>query len=156
MEDARLDVLASHLDGGRPAAGAAAGAAPEYDLLIVGGHICDPSSGVDGISDLAVKDGRVAAVGPELAAGGASAAEIFDATGLIVTPGLVDAHVHVRPHPANADTPSPADHRELLPRRCSTPSPRLASRLMSTAWGVAARPSAPLATPAAPITKGPH
>ena len=109
MEDARLDVLAAHLDGARPAAaGAAAGATPEYDLLIVGGHICDPSSGVDGISDLAVKDGRVAAVGPELAAGGASAAEIFDATGLIVTPGLVDAHVHVRPHPANADTPSPA------------------------------------------------
>ena len=98
MEDARLDVLASHLDGGRPASGAAAGATPEYDLLIVGGHICDPSTGVDGISDVAVKGGRVAAVGPGLAAGGASAAEIFDATGLIVTPGLVDAHVHVRLH----------------------------------------------------------
>ena len=102
MEDARLDVLAAHLDGGRPASGAAAGATPEYDLLIVGGHICDSSTGVDGVSDLAVKDGRVAAVGPGLAAGGASAAEIFDATGLIVTPGLVDAHVHVRLPPSTS------------------------------------------------------
>ena len=47
----------------------------------------------DGIADVAAKDGVIVAVGPDLPRDGA--AEIFDATGLLVTPGLVDTHVHV-------------------------------------------------------------
>jgi predicted amidohydrolase len=47
----------------------------------------------DGIADVAVKDGVIVAVGLDLPRDGA--AEVFDATGLLVTPGLVDTHVHV-------------------------------------------------------------
>ena len=64
-----------------------------YDLLVVGGRVIDPGSKFDGVADVAVKAGRIAAVGPNLQRD--DAAEIFDAAGLLVTPGLVDTHVHV-------------------------------------------------------------
>ena len=64
-----------------------------YDLLIVGGRVIDPGSQFDGLADVAVKAGRIAAVGQTLQRD--DAAEIFDAAGLLVTPGLVDTHVHV-------------------------------------------------------------
>jgi len=65
-------------------------------LVIRGGHLIDPAAGVDGLKDILLKDGRVA----EIAAPGklklANGAEVFDATGLTVAPGLVDIHVHLR------------------------------------------------------------
>ena len=64
-------------------------------ILIRGGRLIDPSSGVDGPRDLLLSDGRVAAVevpGKIKQAG----AEIIDAKGLVVAPGLVDIHVHLR------------------------------------------------------------
>ncbi len=64
-----------------------------YDLLVTGGDVRDPGSGVSGVLDVAVAGGRIAAVGAGLPRSG----EIVDATGLLVTPGLVDLHTHVYP-----------------------------------------------------------
>lgn len=63
------------------------------DLLIRNGRVLDPARAVDLTGDVLVRDGRIAAVGPSLAADGA---EVLDATGLIVTPGFVDIHTHLR------------------------------------------------------------
>ncbi len=64
------------------------------DLRIIGGHLIDPANGLDTQADLAVVNGRVRAVG-ELDSGPARA--VVDATGLLVTPGLVDMHTHLHP-----------------------------------------------------------
>jgi dihydroorotase len=68
-------------------------------LLIRGGHLIDPAAGVDGLKDILLKDGRIAEItspGKLKQANGAAGAEILDATGLTVAPGLVDMHVHLR------------------------------------------------------------
>lgn len=64
-----------------------------YDLLIRGGHVIDPKNGIDATSDVAVKDGKIAAV--EKSIDPALATQVVDAKGLYVTPGLVDIHVHL-------------------------------------------------------------
>ena len=64
-----------------------------YDLLIKGGTVIDPSQGLNAIRDVALADGKVAAVGEGLSE--SEATETLDASGLIVTPGLLDLHVHV-------------------------------------------------------------
>jgi dihydroorotase len=63
------------------------------DLVIHGGTVVDPASGLHGPSDVAISDGRVVAVSPHIGIGDAT--DILDATGLLVVPGLVDLHVHV-------------------------------------------------------------
>ncbi|MBY0308515.1 MAG: amidohydrolase family protein, partial [Phycisphaerales bacterium] len=63
-------------------------------LLIVGGRVLDPSSGLDMAADVAVDVGVVAAIGPGLARPGG--ARVIDAEGCLVTPGLIDPHVHLR------------------------------------------------------------
>jgi dihydroorotase len=63
-------------------------------LLVRGGRVVDPSQGVDGFFDVLIEEGRVAAVGEHLSA--PAGAEVFDASGLVVTPGLIDIHVHLR------------------------------------------------------------
>jgi dihydroorotase len=62
-------------------------------LLIQNGRVIDPASQTDAVSDVLLEDGKVAAVGPNLDAPGA---EVFDASGLIVAPGFIDMHVHLR------------------------------------------------------------
>jgi len=62
-------------------------------LLIRGGRVIDPANGLDGTADVLLDDGRVAAVGPRLSGDGA---EVLDAAGCVVAPGLVDVHVHLR------------------------------------------------------------
>ncbi|HEX9110281.1 MAG TPA: dihydroorotase [Terriglobales bacterium] len=64
-------------------------------LLIKGGHLIDPAARVDAPMDLLLKDGRVAEVAPPHKIRGA-ADEKFDARGLIVAPGFIDLHVHLR------------------------------------------------------------
>ena len=66
---------------------------PRYDLLLRGGHVIDPKNGISAVRDVAIKDGAIAAVGQRLAA--ADALKVVDVSGLYVTPGLVDIHVHV-------------------------------------------------------------
>ncbi len=63
-----------------------------YDLLLKGGHVIDPKNNVDGPADLVVHDGKVAAVGKDLSG---DAEKVLDVSGLYVTPGLIDIHVHV-------------------------------------------------------------
>ena len=71
-----------------------ASALEPVDLLIVGGRVICPASQIDAICDVAVKDGVIAAVGEDLGKRMA-AATVHDATGQLVTPGLVDAHGHL-------------------------------------------------------------
>jgi dihydroorotase len=65
----------------------------KYDLLISGGRVIDPDQRLDGVADVAIAAGRIALVQAGLRA--ADAAEVIDARGRIVTPGLVDIHAHV-------------------------------------------------------------
>jgi dihydroorotase len=62
--------------------------------LIQGGHVIDPSQDRDGVADVLIVDGKIAALGKKLSA--PDGAETFDAKGRIVAPGLVDIHVHLR------------------------------------------------------------
>ena len=64
-----------------------------YDLLLRGGRVVCPASGVDGIRDVALRDGRIAAV--EEAILPSAAAETVDVSGKLVLPGLIDTHAHV-------------------------------------------------------------
>lgn len=66
---------------------------PRYDLILKGGHVIDPGNGVDAVRDVAILGGKIAAVSPNLPAG--AARKTIDVSGLYVTPGLVDIHVHV-------------------------------------------------------------
>src|SRR5262245_21763206 len=65
-------------------------------ILIRNGRIVDPSQSIDEIADLALADGKIAALGRNAASAGGSSAEVIDACGLIVAPGLIDMHVHLR------------------------------------------------------------
>jgi dihydroorotase len=67
-----------------------------YDTLLAGGRVIDPAAGVDGIMDVAVAGGRIAAVGPTLAR--AAAREVIDVAGRLVLPGMIDTHAHVFEH----------------------------------------------------------
>jgi len=66
------------------------------DLLILNGHLVDPANRIDAPRDLLVRDGRVAAVEKPGALAGVETVETIDASGLIVAPGLIDVHVHLR------------------------------------------------------------
>src|SRR6188472_3539857 len=63
-------------------------------LLIHGGRVIDPSQGLDGDFDLLIEDGAVAKLDGAIKK--PKDAETFDASGLVVTPGLIDIHVHLR------------------------------------------------------------
>lgn len=65
----------------------------QYDLLLKGGHVIDARNDIDGPRDVAVKDGRIAAVAESIDP--SQAEKVVDVAGLYVTPGLVDIHVHV-------------------------------------------------------------
>ena len=64
-------------------------------LAIHNGRVIDPALGRDGIADVVIVDGRIARVGPN-EGDMVVEAERIDATGLIVTPGFVDLHTHLR------------------------------------------------------------
>ncbi len=66
-------------------------------LVISGGRVVDPASGMDAVADVALLDGRVAAVGTGL--GGAE--RVIDAAGLVVAPGFIDLHAHGQSIPAD-------------------------------------------------------
>jgi dihydroorotase len=65
-------------------------------LAILGGHLIDPAVGMDALKDVLLKDGRVAEIAGPGKLKSANGAEVLDATGLAVAPGLIDMHVHLR------------------------------------------------------------
>jgi dihydroorotase len=65
-------------------------------LVIRNGHLIDPAAGVDAAKDILLKDGKVAEIAGPGKLKGVNGAEMIDATGLVVAPGLIDIHVHLR------------------------------------------------------------
>ena len=61
------------------------------DILIKNGHVIDPANDVNEINDVAIKNGKIYAIGENL---NFETKSIFDASGCFVTPGLIDVHVH--------------------------------------------------------------
>ena len=102
------------------AAGLALGGTPlgaqalRHDLLIRGGEVVDPSQNLRGRRDVAIRNGLVVAVEPEIPA--EAALQVIDATGKLVLPGLVDLHAHVYPEVSAIGLP--AD--ELVPWTATT------------------------------------
>lgn len=64
-----------------------------YDLLLQNGHVLDDKNGIDGMRDVGIKDGKIAAVAPHLDP--KQALKTIDVHGYYVAPGLIDLHVHV-------------------------------------------------------------
>ncbi len=62
------------------------------DILLKGGHVIDPKNGIDSKMDIAITDGRITGVAPEISP--VNVKNVIDASGLYVTPGLIDMHVH--------------------------------------------------------------
>lgn len=67
--------------------------AQQYDLLIKNGHVIDPKNKLDAITDVAITEGKIAKIAANIPA--TASKKIIDATGLYVTPGLIDMHTHV-------------------------------------------------------------
>jgi len=65
----------------------------QFDLLIKGGHVIDPRNQIDSVMDVAITAGKITQVAAGIPA--AQARQVVNATGLFVTPGLVDIHAHV-------------------------------------------------------------
>ena len=65
----------------------------KYDLLLKGGHVIDPKNKISAVRDVAIANGKVAAVAAKIDA--AEALKVVDVSGYYVTPGLIDIHVHV-------------------------------------------------------------
>jgi dihydroorotase len=76
-----------------PAQGAEQAATQDCDLLIKGGTVIDPGRNLHAPLDVAVKDGKILELGPDIPA--ARALRVVSAKGKIVTPGLIDVHVHI-------------------------------------------------------------
>jgi dihydroorotase len=72
---------------------ATAAQAPHYDLLLKGGHVIDPTNHIDEVRDVAVFQGKIAAVEKNIPAD--QAGKVVDVSKLYVTPGLIDIHFHV-------------------------------------------------------------
>jgi dihydroorotase len=68
-------------------------AAPVYDIILKGGHVMCPASGIDGVMDVAITDGKIARVSEDILP--SSAKEVIDVRGKLVMPGMIDTHAHI-------------------------------------------------------------
>jgi dihydroorotase len=93
---------------------AAMGPTDKFDLVIKGGDVLDPSQSLRGKRDIGIRFGIIEAVESEIAV--ARAQRVLDASGKLVTPGLIDLHSHVFPYGSAIGIP--AD--ELVARQCTT------------------------------------
>jgi dihydroorotase len=99
---------------GRLTANAAMGPNDKFDLVIKGGDVLDPSQSLRGKRDIGIRWGAIKAIENEIPA--AKASKTIDATGKLVTPGLIDLHSHVYPYGSAIGIP--AD--ELAQFQCTT------------------------------------
>src|SRR6202008_3526831 len=95
-------------------ANAAMGPNDKFDLVIKGGDVLDPSQSLRGKRDIGIRWGMIEAIEAEIPA--ARAAKTIDASGKLVTPGLIDLHSHVYPYGSAIGIP--AD--ELAQFQCTT------------------------------------
>jgi dihydroorotase len=95
-------------------ADAAMGPDDKFDLVIKGGDVLDPSQSLRGKRDVGIRRGLIEAVDLDIPA--ARAIRVLDASGKLVTPGLIDLHSHVFPYGSGGGIP--AD--ELAPYQCTT------------------------------------
>ncbi len=72
----------------------------QFDLVLKGGHLIDPQNGIDAPKDIGIKGKAIAAVDAELPTEG----QVIDVSGLYVTPGLVDIHIHAYATAGHRDT----------------------------------------------------
>src|SRR5712672_1456112 len=93
---------------------AAIGPNDKFDLVIKGGEVLDPSQKLRGVRDVGIRFGVVEAIEPSIPA--ERALRVLDASGRLVTPGLIDLHSHVYPYGSAIGIP--AD--ELVPYQAST------------------------------------
>lgn len=84
----------------------------EYDILLKGGRIIDPKNNIDKIADLAIKDGKIAAI--EKSINSSKAKKIIRADGLIISPGFIDIHAHTF-HGTNVETEYSDGYNALKP-----------------------------------------
>jgi len=68
-------------------------AAQQIDMLLKGGHVIDAKNGIDGPMDIAITEGKISQVAPNIPEN--QAKQVVNVTGMYVTPGLIDMHVHV-------------------------------------------------------------
>ena len=68
---------------------------PAFDTVVAGGRVLDPKNKLDAVRDIGIRKGRIAAIGQALVPG---TAKVIDASGLVLTPGLIDTHAHVYEH----------------------------------------------------------
>src|SRR5260370_8071432 len=90
------------------------GPADKFDLVIKGGDVLDPSQSLRGKRDIGIRWGMIEAIEQEIPA--ARASRTIDASGKLVTPGLIDLHCHVYPYGSAIGIP--AD--ELVDHQCTT------------------------------------
>ena len=116
LKRGRLDHMAQHV---APSAAPTAGGGPRWDVVLHGGRVVDPASGLDSVTNLAIAGDRIAAVGDDVDP--ADAAVARDCTGLVVCPGFIDLHAHGQNNESCAPTPRPT------PPRRRQRSPRVAA-----------------------------
>jgi dihydroorotase len=66
------------------------------NVVLKGGRIVDPSQGMDAVSDILIEDGKISRIGKDIPPSKAESEKIIDLRGMVVAPGLVDMHVHLR------------------------------------------------------------
>jgi len=127
-------------------------------ILLRGGRVVDPAGGLDGLLDVLLDGGRIAAVGPRL---DAAAERTIDLSGLTVVPGLIDLHVHLREPGGEAKetilTGVRAAVRGGFTTVCAMPNTRpVNDNRETTAWIIAEARRAGLAhvLPIAAVTSG--
>jgi imidazolonepropionase-like amidohydrolase len=64
--------------------------AQQYDVVLEGGHVMDPDTGVDAVRNVGIRDGKIARISSEALSG----RRVVHAGGLIVAPGFIDLHQH--------------------------------------------------------------
>lgn len=122
-------------------------------LILKGGRVINPAEHFDEVADVLIEDGKIAAIGKDLAAEGA---EVYDAAGKLVTPGLIDMHTHFREPGQEAKEDFESGSKAAAPaatrrsRRCRIRS-RSSMRLTSCAASRSAPRTSPRSTSASSV-----